>query len=76
MGIIESRVRHVFQKYEEDGDLFAFAIEMAHIGDYSVRSMQNWHKLTESVNKIKKEKLQEVVDHLAKMAEEGPEFTF
>jgi hypothetical protein len=76
MGIIESKVRDVFENYEKDGDIYNLAIEMAHIGDYSIRSMQNWYVLTSAVNKIKKEKLEETIEYLAKMTEEGPDFTF
>jgi len=42
MGIIECRVRNAFKNFEEHNDVYKFAIEMAHIGDYSIRSMYNW----------------------------------
>jgi hypothetical protein len=67
MGIIECRVRNAFKNYEEDGDVFKFAIEMAHIGDYSIRSMYNWYILTAAVNQIKKEKIDESIEKLSKL---------
>jgi hypothetical protein len=55
VGIIEDRVRQAFEKLTEEQNLYEFAIEMAHIGDYSVRSSHNWGVLVNSVYKIQKE---------------------
>ncbi|MFW9871572.1 MAG: hypothetical protein ACFFG0_00550 [Candidatus Thorarchaeota archaeon] len=69
MGIIEERVRNAFKEYEKDGNLYKFATEMAHIGDYSVRSMTHWYHLIGAVDKIKAEKIEETVKLLPEKAE-------
>jgi len=56
MGIIEDKVRAVFKEYDEHQDIFEFAIDIAHIGDYSVRSMTHWNILINSINQIKEER--------------------
>lgn len=55
MGIIECRVRNAFKNFRDSYDLHQFAIEMAHIADYSVRSMTHWRILLNSIHKVKKE---------------------
>lgn len=56
MGIIEKKVRDAFKDFDGHKDLYKFALAMAHIGDYSVRSMTHWYILQESVAKVKKER--------------------
>lgn len=64
-GIIEGKVRAAFEKYEKDGDIFDFAIQMAHIGDYSIRSMSQWYALTTAVETVKEEKINLTINDLA-----------
>jgi len=56
MGIIESNIRKAFNNFFEGGDVYTFAKEVAHVADYSVSSMTNYHILIESINKIKDER--------------------
>lgn len=57
MGIIEEKIRDAFKNFNDDKDLHKFALVMAHIGDYSVRSMTHWNILKESIDKLKKERI-------------------
>jgi uncharacterized protein YutD len=65
MGIIEYKVREAFKKFYEDGDAHKFAHEMAHIGDYSVRSMTHWGCLVHVIDKIKKEDMDSTIKNLS-----------
>lgn len=71
MGMIECRVRNAFENFEEDGDIFKFAIEMAHIGDYSVRSMTHWYCLTAAVNKVKEEAISDSIEEVPQLINVG-----
>lgn len=57
MRIIEEKVRDAFKNFNDDKDLYKFALVMAHIGDYSVRSMTHWNILKESIDNLKKERI-------------------
>jgi ATP-dependent RNA circularization protein (DNA/RNA ligase family) len=54
-GIIERKVRMAFDQYEKTQDIHQFARDMARIGDHSVRSMNHWNTLLESIKKVEKE---------------------
>ncbi len=38
MGIIETKIKNIFEQYRKDGDLLKLAKDIAHVGDYSVQS--------------------------------------
>ena len=38
MGIIETKIKNIFEQYREDGDFLKLAKDIAHVGDYSVHS--------------------------------------
>ncbi len=38
MGIIETKIKNIFEQYRKDGDLLKLAKDIAHVGDYSVGS--------------------------------------
>lgn len=71
MGIIESKVRDAFKRFYKNYDPHKFAYEMAHIADYSVRSMSHWGILVDSINKIKKEEMDSTIKKLSFNFSEG-----